>query len=98
MTLDCFETAKNCLACAKERISLSQRRKDIVLFPAEGPLEYVAIDILGPLPKTREGNQYILDICDIFSKLVVAVSLKTISTLEVAKAFCVRWIFTYENS
>jgi Integrase zinc binding domain len=55
MTLDCFETVKNCLTCAKERISLIKRRKYIVLFPAEGSLEYVAIDILGPLPKTREG-------------------------------------------
>jgi Integrase zinc binding domain len=49
------------------------------LFPASGPLEYVSMDILGPLPKTDHGNRFLLVITDRFSKLTRMVPLRTIT-------------------
>ena len=39
------------------------------LFPANKPLEYIEMDLLGPLPPTENGSTKILVITDRFSKL-----------------------------
>ena len=39
------------------------------------PLERLAIDVLGPLPETDQGNRYILVVMDYFSKWVEAVAM-----------------------
>ena len=55
----------------------------------------MAMDILGPLPKTEHGNRFLLVITDRFSKLTRTVPLRTITALVVAKAFCDAWVFSY---
>ena len=65
------------------------------LFPATKPLEYVAMDILGPLPNTKHGRRFILVITDRFTKLAKTESLRTITSLSVAKAFRQCWVFNY---
>jgi hypothetical protein len=63
------------------------------MFQADGPLEFVAMDILGPLPKMEHGNCFLLVISDRFSKLTRTVPIRTITALVVAKAFCDAWVF-----
>jgi len=65
------------------------------LFPAIQPLEDVAIDILGPLPKSAKGNLFILVVTDRFSKLTQAVPLRSIKALDVSIAFVNEWVFKY---
>jgi Integrase core domain len=65
------------------------------LFPANEPLEFVAIDILGPLPKTDHGNRVLLVISDLFSKLTRTVPMRKTTALAVAKAFRDHWVFAY---
>jgi hypothetical protein len=67
----------------------------MALFPAQDPLDYVAIDILGPLPRTKKGNQYLLVIADRFSKLVRTVPLSRITAASVAWAFMEQWVYLY---
>ena len=74
---------------------LRKRKQHVSLFPAHEPLEFLAIDILGPLPKTPRGNQFILVVCDRFTKLVRTIPLRTITSLAVAQAFCYHWVFVY---
>jgi hypothetical protein len=38
-------------------------------------MERVSIDVAGPFPRTRKGNQYIL-ICDCFTKWIEAFAMK----------------------
>ena len=64
MAEDVLETVRQCDACARNRIALSRRTNHLGLFPAHAPLESVAMDILGPLPKTRHGNRFLLVIAD----------------------------------
>jgi hypothetical protein len=45
------ETVRLCTVCAKNRVTERKRTSFLKLFPASGPLEFVAMDILGPLPK-----------------------------------------------
>jgi transposase InsO family protein len=65
------------------------------VFPASSPLEYVSIDLLGPLPKTAHGNRFLLVMTDRFSKLTRTVPLRTTTAFVFAKAFCEHWVFCY---
>ena len=65
------------------------------LFMAEKPLEYVAADILGPIPRTKHGKRFILVVTDRFSKLTKTEALRSITSLSVAKAFCRTWVYNF---
>lgn len=95
MTMDVYSTVRNCIPCARERIILGRHSSFLRLFPETAPLEFVGIDILGPLRKTGSGHEYILVITDRFAKMAVIVPLKTVTVYTVAKAFCERWLFVY---
>jgi len=66
------------------------------LFLATKPFAALAIDLLGPLPRTPEGYEYILVICDRFTKVTRAVSLRDITALDVLSAFLDTWVASYE--
>jgi transposase InsO family protein len=95
MASDVAETVRNCATCAKNRIKERTRTSFLKLFPASAPLEFVAIDILGPLPKTGHGNRFLLVITDRFSKLTRTVPLRTTTALVCARAFCDPWVYAY---
>jgi hypothetical protein len=82
------ETVRYCAVCAKTRVIERKKTSFLKLFPASGPIEFVAMDILFPLSKTEHGNRFLLFISDRFSKLTGKVPLRTITALGVAKAFC----------
>jgi hypothetical protein len=89
------ETVRNCTTCSKNRVKERKRTSFLKLFPASGPLEYVSMDILGPLSKTDHGNRFLFVITNRFSKLTRTVALRTIAALFVAKAFCENWVFVH---
>ena len=51
------------------------------------PLEHVAMDILGPLPKTPQGRKYILVVSEYFTKWKEAYPLKNMEATSMARAF-----------
>jgi hypothetical protein len=65
------------------------------IFPANGHLESVAIDIIGPLPRTKHGNRFLLVISDRYSKVFKTVPVRTVTALSVARAFCDHWAYVY---
>jgi transposase InsO family protein len=95
MAEDVLETVRQCDACARNRIALSRRTNPLGLFPAHAPLESVAMDILGPLPKTRHGNRFLLVIADRYTKLTRTVPMRVTTAVAVAQAFCDQWVFVY---
>ena len=95
MAMDVYNTVRQCSSCAKERIALRKHSSFLRLFPAQKPLEFVAIDILGPLPRSSSGNRYLPAITDRFSKMVQTAPLRPITADAVAKAFCEAWVFKF---
>jgi transposase InsO family protein len=95
MAADVANTVRNCHACARNRIKERNKTSYLKLFPASSPLEYVSIDLLGPLPKTAHGNRFLLVMTDRFSKLTRTVPLRSTTAYVVAKVFCDHWVFTY---
>ena len=69
--------------------------RSAVLFPATTPLECVAIDILGPLPKSKDGYRFILVVTDRFTKLTYAFPLRHIKADDIAQMFVNEWVFKY---
>ena len=51
----------------------------------EKPFQRIAMDIVGPLPKTSRGNRYILVICDYATRYPEAVALPTMVAPRVVK-------------
>lgn len=51
----------------------------------EKPFQRIATDIVGPLPRSRLGNKYILTICNYATRYPEAVSLPTIEAERIAK-------------
>ena len=95
MSVDAYSTARMCPDCAKARIKLRKHNSELKTFPPSGPLEYIAIDILGELPRTPRGHRYLLVMTDRYSKLTRTVPLRKITAETVAQAFITHWVFVY---
>ena len=95
MTVDIHQWVDRCDACARNRIKGQKNVYKMKLFPPSKPLEYVAMDILGPLPRAKAGKRFILVITDRFTKLTKTEALRTITALSVAKAFCRTWVYNF---
>lgn len=65
------------------------------LFPANKPLESIAVDLLGPLMKTKADSRCIVVIADRFTKLTKIMPLKCINDPGIPKEFASHWVFNY---
>ncbi|CDF32213.1 unnamed protein product [Chondrus crispus] len=95
MASDVQQTVADCRSCARVRGTQYRQQKKLTLFPAAGPLEFVAMDLYGPLPKTPHGNRHILVITDRFTKLCRAIPLRTTQAQQVAQTFLDAWVYPY---
>ena len=59
------------------------------------PFGRLSVDIVGPLPRTREGNRYILTMIDAFTKWAEAVPLKEHTATTCATAILQTWAARY---
>ncbi|CAN8061905.1 unnamed protein product [Agarophyton chilense] len=98
MAHDVYNFVRQCESCVRFRGGIRKHRKYLKLFPATGPLEFVAIDLLGQLPKTKNGYQHILVITDGFSKLTRAIPFKETKSTTLAIAFLNNWVYPYGAS
>lgn len=87
-------TVDNCETCLQHRPHPKHQRV-LKLFPPEGPLVFIAIDILGPLPKEKSGNKFIIVIKDRYSKLTLEVPTSSVTAPAVASTQLDSWIIPY---
>ena len=66
-----------CDTCAQTKPGPKHNKAKLAQVPVAGPMERVAVDIMGPVPQTDNGNLYILVLGDYFSKWPEAFPLKT---------------------
>ena len=91
MIMDCYEHVRSCVSCSKKQLRTRTKTTFLKLFPPSRPLEFVGIDLLGPLPKTRRGNLYLLVITDRFSKWTRAIAMSETTAPDVAIRFFADW-------
>ena len=86
------EMCRKCDRCAVRKPPLKNNRAPLKQYLVGEPMERIAIDILGPLPRTRQGNRFVLVISDYFTKYAEAVALPDFEAETVAKAVVEQFI------
>ena len=82
---DVAEYCHRCPECQRTTRG-NQRRVPLVPLPImREPFKRIAMDIVGPLPRSRRGNQYILVVCDYATRYPEAVPLRTTDAGTVAE-------------
>ena len=82
------DVAEFCRGCPTCQRSAQRRIKRAPLVPLPiitEPFSRVAMDIVGPLPRCRSGNKYILVLCDYGTKYPEAIPLKSIDAEHIAE-------------
>jgi transposase InsO family protein len=93
---DCAATVRRCHGCSAKRLKRGPKRSvPLTIFAPEQPLEFIAMDVLGPLPATVRGNRFVLCITDRFSKMSVAVAIPDQTASTVAQALVDRWVYVF---
>jgi len=64
---DIRDWCKTCVVCAKQKLPVQGRGAPILIITAGYPTQVMAVDLLGPLPESKNGNSYLLVIGDYFS-------------------------------
>ena len=73
-----------CEFCARRKDPLKTKKAPMELVRSGFPMERIAIDILGELPVTEEGNRYILVIGDYFTKWTECHAMQNMEASTVA--------------
>ena len=92
MAADMSDYVSRCPSCAKKSLRVGRKTTKLSLFPPSSPMEFVAMDILGPLTTTDRGNRFLLVITDRYSKLTRAFPLSTTMADVVAHVFFDGWV------
>ena len=92
MYRDIERWCQKCDVCNSRKMPRKKPKAPLKLYNVGAPLERVAVDIMGPLPKTRNGNLYLLVIGDYFTKWVDALPLGNQEAIAVASKLVDRFI------
>lgn len=72
-----------------------QAQEPVAGIPALGLLEFIAIEVLRPLPRTTSGNQYAIVITDRYSKVTRAIPTSKTASTHAANIFFEHWVIPY---
>ena len=75
---------RHCDICASKKRPNKKPRAPLQQYNVGAPLERIAVDILGPLPRTNKGNRYLLVVGDYFSKWAEAIPIRDQEATTVA--------------
>lgn len=96
LTTDVLAYVATCRKYLAYRVTQYSSHHDVKLLSATGPLEVVAMIILGALQTSTKQNKYILVICDCFSKVTQTLPLRTVTISTCIRAFYHGWVLHYE--
>ena len=68
MSADVRAYLRQCVKCAQKKGPQRKFKAPLQQYKVGAPLERIAVDVLGPLPLTENGNEYILVIGDYWTK------------------------------
>ena len=77
----------NCLACNQRKTTDYKVAPMGIIKPAEKPFALVSLDIVGPLPTTKNGNKYLLTFIDYLTRYCEAFAIPDQTSETVAKVF-----------
>ena len=85
MTIDIKRFISNCENCQLNKRNEIPEPTEKYATQVEAPFTHLGLDIIGPLPETSSGNQYIIVIVDYFTKWVEPQPVSTSTSRDVVK-------------
>ncbi|KAL6420931.1 hypothetical protein ACFW04_013610 [Cataglyphis niger] len=96
MKKDIQNFIQRCRQCQLKKLTRIKTKQPMVITDTPGSaFDKVSLDIVGPLPITNTGNQYILTMQDLLTKYSVAVPLREATSLAIADALTKNFICIY---
>lgn len=86
LSKDVANYVSGCATCNQNKKSSRLGKRSMMEYQAGAPMERVHVDFLGPLPRTAQGNEYVLMVVDQFSKWVECIPLPSQSAGDTARA------------
>ncbi len=87
MAADIRSIIRQCNVCAKRKSPAKTKKAPLQQHIVGAPMERVALDIMGPLPETPNGNKYILVVGDYLTKWMEVYPVPDQTAETVAKKF-----------
>lgn len=85
-----------CQNCQLKKLVRRKVRQPMILTDTpDAAFDKISIDIMGPLPTTRNGHSYILTVQDLLTKYSLAIPLKNAGAIDVADAMVNEYICIY---
>ena len=91
MTKEVHRYCDRCLTCAKCK-PRAKSRVPLQSFTSSNPKQRIHIDIVGPLPRSRRGNRYILTVQCTFTKWAEVFTISNQRATTCAKVLVRNWI------
>ena len=85
MFKDIEHWCRTCIDCAMRKRPRHHHKAPLLPIPVQGPFDRLAMDILGPLPTTHDGNRYILVFSDYYTRWPEAYALPSIEAPRIAQ-------------
>ena len=92
------EFCQKCHLCGSKKSPPRPAKAPLQQYLVGAPMERIAIDLTGPLPRTRTGNTSIMVVADYFTKWVEAFALQDQTAEAVAKTHLEQVITTGMNN
>lgn len=84
--MDVENWCKKCTICSARNGPGRRRKAELQIHNVGSPFERIAVDILGPLPKSVSGNRYVLVVTDYFTRWPEAIPLPDQQTPTIVEA------------
>lgn len=95
MSKDVANYVKHCKKCLLNKVRSATREEMTITKTPQGTFDTVIVDIIGPLPRTSNGHEYVVTlICDL-SKFLVAVPTRTTDAKTVARAIFENFVLIF---
>ena len=93
LKIDVQRYIQQCLQCQLKKLVRVKTKQPMIITDTPGTaFDKVAMDIVGPLPKTAHGNEYILTLQDQLTKFSMGIPLPDQTAETIAEAFVDRFI------
>jgi Integrase core domain. len=87
---------KNCASCQKNKlVRIKPHQEMLITDTPTKPNQKIAIDIVGPLTETPNGNRYLLTVQDYLTKYLTIIPLKRTLACDIANALVNEYFFIY---
>lgn len=83
---DVIKFVNHCEVCLAHKTPQTKPAGFMSTTQALGPWDIVTLDFIGPLPRSKQGNQYILVMQDKFSKWIECISLRKATATSLTKS------------